>query len=214
MLLRICGKTTSSCGRVLHWGTIVGLYWWELGLLGQKKWRGLKLRYRGSIPRQISFLSFAFPGAQNRQEYLFSDIEAAVLAGEIDLGLLIHENRFTYAQRGLHKVMDLGQYWEERTGLPIPLGGIAVRRDLPEELKQKLGRLLRKSVEYAFAHPRASVEYVAEHAQEMDAEVCQLHINLYVTENSIDFGPKGEAAIAQLMQSLDIQADLPLWVVI
>lgn len=98
--------------------------------------------------------------------------------------------------------------------MPIPLGGIAVRRDLPEELKQKIGRLLRKSVEYAFAHPRASAEYVAEHAQEMDAEVCQLHINLYVTENSIDFGPKGEAAIAQLMQSLGIQADLPLWVAI
>ncbi|EJF54230.1 putative periplasmic solute-binding protein [Saprospira grandis DSM 2844] len=181
---------------------------------GAEEVAGAKIAIPGQHTTANFLLSFAFPGAQNRQEYLFSDIEAAVLAGEIDLGLLIHENRFTYAQRGLHKVMDLGQYWEERTGLPIPLGGIAVRRDLPEELKQKLGRLLRKSVEYAFAHPRASVEYVAEHAQEMDAEVCQLHINLYVTENSIDFGPKGEAAIAQLMQSLDIQADLPLWVVI
>ena len=97
-------------------------------------------------------LGLAFPGAGNRTELLFSDIEGAVLDGRVDAGLIIHENRFTYAAKGLRRSCDLGEFWEAETGAPIPLGGIAVRRSLPDDVKQAVNRVVRRSVEYAFAH--------------------------------------------------------------
>ena len=140
-------------------------------------------------------LGLACPWLTNKQEVLFSDIEARVLSGEFRAGLLIHENRFTYHERGLHKLMDLGEYWESTTAHPIPLGGIVVRRSLPEDVRQKVDRVLARSVEYAFAHPDASAEYVAAHAQEMDPEVRRKHIALYVNDFSRDLGADGHAAV-------------------
>ncbi len=143
-------------------------------------------------------LSLALPRARNRKEYLFSEIEDAVLAGEADFGLIIHENRFTYRQKGLHKVIDLGEFWEQRTGMPIPLGGIVVRRDLPKGLQAKINRVMRRSVEWAFAHPEETMPFVRAHAQEMDEEVMKSHIGLYVTEYTRDLGDKGRVAVQQL----------------
>ena len=140
-------------------------------------------------------LGLAYPGISDKTEVLFTDIEDAVLAGEYDAGLLIHENRFTYAERGLQKIVDLGEYWERTAGLPIPLGGIAVRRTLDVEQQRQIDRLVRRSVEYALANPAASREFVKQHAQSMDPEVMRQHIELYVNDYSVDLGEEGRAAV-------------------
>jgi len=144
-------------------------------------------------------LTIAYPVASNKKEYLFSDIEEVVLSDEADAGLLIHETRFTYAQKGLRKIMDMGEYWENETGLPLPLGAIAVRRDLSEETKHQLNNALRKSVRYALQNPNAADEFVMLHAQAMSLEVCRKHINLYVNEFSVDLGEKGKQAVQTLL---------------
>jgi 1,4-dihydroxy-6-naphthoate synthase len=112
----------------------------------------------------------AFPSARDRTELVFSEIEPALIAGRFDAGLIIHENRFTYEAKGLRKIIDLGEFWEEETGAPIPLGGIVIKRSLPDDVKQRVNRILRRSVEYAFAHRADSLPFVREHAQEMSEE--------------------------------------------
>lgn len=140
-------------------------------------------------------LGLAAPQLENKHEVLFSDIEGRVLSGAFTAGLLIHENRFTYHERGLHKLADLGEFWESTTGYAIPLGGIVIRRSLPKKLRDTFDRVLARSVRYAFDHPDASADYVARHAQEMDPEVRRKHINLYVNKYSLDLGPEGQAAV-------------------
>jgi 1,4-dihydroxy-6-naphthoate synthase len=160
-------------------------------------------RLRIGIPGETTtanlLLSMAFPEAKNKVVMLFSEIEEAVLSGKIDAGLIIHENRFTYHERGLYKIIDLGEYWEKRTGLPIPLGCIVVKRSLPENQKKAIGKSIRNSVEFAFANREGSMHYVAEHAQEMSQDVMKQHIALYVNEYSISLGEKGRSAIERLM---------------
>jgi 1,4-dihydroxy-6-naphthoate synthase len=123
-----------------------------------------------------------------------------VLDGTYDAGLIIHENRFTYQSKGLKKIIDLGEFWEEETGAPIPLGGIVIRRSLADEVKQTVNRVLRRSVEYAFANRSASLPYVREHAQEMSEEVMYQHIDLYVNQYSIDLGADGRRAVEVLFE--------------
>jgi len=144
--------------------------------------------------------SLFFPAIKNKIETIFSEIENSVLSGKADAGVIIHENRFTYSQKGLKKICDLGELWENETGQPIPLGGIVVKRSLPEEEKLKMDRVLKRSVEFAFANPQSSERYVKEHAQEMDAEVRQKHIDTYVNDFSIDLGEKGRKAIHALFE--------------
>jgi 1,4-dihydroxy-6-naphthoate synthase len=139
--------------------------------------------------------SIFFPDVKNKVEMVFSEIEDAILSGKADAGVIIHENRFTYEQRGLKKIADLGELWEKETKQPIPLGGIVVKRSLAEEVQQKINRILKKSVEFAFANPESSNEYVKQHAQEMDEEVRKKHIALYVNEFSVDLGKVGREAI-------------------
>ena len=134
---------------------------------------------------------------------LFSEIENAVLSGKVDAGLIIHENRFTYEQKGLKKIIDLGEYWETLTKAPIPLGGIVIKRNLPDEVKNKVNRVLRKSVEYAFANPKSSLNFVKAHAQEMSEEVMYKHIDLYVNKYSIDLGKEGKRAIQLLFDKAE-----------
>ena len=165
----------------------------------------LSIAIPGKFTTANFLLSFAFPNAKNRIETLFSDIETAVLGGKVDLGVIIHENRFTYFERGLHKVMDLGEHWEKTTGLPIPLGGIVARRGFDKELLQKINRVLRRSLEYAFADPDASRDYVCANAQEMSYEVMQQHIQLYVNQYSLELGEKGIAAVENMFDALKAQ---------
>jgi 1,4-dihydroxy-6-naphthoate synthase len=152
-------------------------------------------------------LNYAFPKLQNKQEILFSDIESAIKNKQVSAGLIIHENRFTYADRGFEKVKDLGEDWEQSTGMPIPLGGIAIKRNFDKALQEKVQRLIRKSIEFAFNNPLESLEYVKLNAQEMDAEVMQKHINLYVNDYSISLGAKGKSAI-QYMYDFSVEKKL------
>ena len=160
----------------------------------------LRIAIPGKYTTANFLLGYAFPRAQDKTELLFSDIEAAVLDGRYDAGVIIHENRFTYADRGLRKIIDLGEYWESTTGAPIPLGGIVIRRSLPDAVKQKVNRVLRRSVEYAFAHRDASLPYVKAHAQEMSEEVMYKHIDLYVNDFTVDLGDEGRLAVARLFE--------------
>ena len=158
--------------------------------------------YKIAIPGKYTTANFllrlAFPEAKNKTEMLFSDIEDAVLSGKADAGLIIHENRFTYEKRGLYKIIDFGEYWETLTNSPIPLGGIVVKRNLSDEIKNKINRVMRRSVEYAYANPEASRSFVKENAQTMSEEVMQQHINLYVNDYTIDLGEKGRNSVKLL----------------
>jgi 1,4-dihydroxy-6-naphthoate synthase len=145
--------------------------------------------------------SIAYPEARQKQVMLFSDIENAVLEGRVDAGVIIHENRFTYQQKGLVKIIDLGEYWEKTTGSPIPLGGIFIRKDLPADVKQQVDALIHESLEYAYRHYPQLSTYVKQHAQEMDEQVMRQHIDLYVNDFSLGLGVEGKAAVDRLMES-------------
>lgn len=140
-------------------------------------------------------LSHLFPTIQQKTERIFSDIERLLLAKEYHAGLLIHENRFTYHERGLHKLADLGEEWEKRYQMPIPLGVIVVRRSLSEQLKKRLSELLTLSVQKAYQDSAPIEAYIASHAQEMTPEVCHQHIELYVNDYSIALGKQGREAV-------------------
>jgi len=145
-------------------------------------------------------LGIAYPQLGNKEVMVFSEIEGSLLNDKIDIGLIIHENRFTYEQKGLHKIIDLGSYWETLTGCAIPLGGIVVNRSLDQEVQKKVNRLVRKSVEYAFANPKSGLDFIKSHAQEMSEEVMYKHIDLYVNDYSVDLGSEGKKAIDVLFK--------------
>jgi 1,4-dihydroxy-6-naphthoate synthase len=146
-------------------------------------------------------LSLAQPEATQKEEMIFSAIEDAVIQQQVDAGLIIHENRFTYAQKGLVKIADLGEYWETQTGMPIPLGGIVIRRNLPQDIQQKFNRVMARSVSFALENPGQSLPYVKAHAQEMEEAVMFQHIGLYVNEFTRDLGAKGRAAVQLLFDT-------------
>jgi len=144
--------------------------------------------------------SMAFPEAINKRFMIFSAIEDAVLKQETDLGAIIHENRFTYLQHGLKKVIDLGEHWEEKMKLPIPLGGIAVKRTVDKLIRLKIENLIRKSLEFSFTNYPLITDYVKKHSQEMSEEVMRMHIELYVNNFSRDLGIEGKKAIEKLYE--------------
>jgi 1,4-dihydroxy-6-naphthoate synthase len=158
----------------------------------------LKIAIPGKNTTANLLLSIAFPNVKQKKEYLFSLIEEIVLSGEMDAGLIIHENRFTYQSKGLKKIIDLGEYWENSTGMPIPLGGIVINRKLPLEIQQKANRVMKRSVEFAFEHPKESYPFVKQYAQAMEDSIMESHINLYVNEFTRDLGVNGKKAIEVL----------------
>ena len=142
--------------------------------------------------------SIFWPGAQRKREYLFSDIPEAVLSGEADAGLIIHETRFTYQAMGLQKIADTGEEWDKLTGLPIPLGGIVVHRSVSDDTAARVNRAIRRSLEYARANPSASIDFIRKNARELEAEVTREHINLYVNDFSLSLGKEGREAVERL----------------
>lgn len=143
-------------------------------------------------------LSIAYPEVKNKKEILFSDIETKLLNEEFDAGVIIHENRFTYHKRGLKLIADLGKRWFELTKQPIPLGGIVIKRNLDKDIINSVNRILKKSVEYAFANPDSPMGFIRCNAQEMEEEVMMKHINLYVNQYSVELGDKGRKAVETL----------------
>ena len=158
----------------------------------------LRIAIPGKYTTANFLLGLAFPDATNKTECLFSEIEEALLDGTFDAGLIIHENRFTYEEKGLKKIIDLGEYWESETGAAIPLGGIVINRRWPDDMRQRVNRVMRRSVEYAFAHRGASLPFVRAHAQAMSDDVMYKHIDLYVNDYSVDLGADGRRAVEVL----------------
>jgi 1,4-dihydroxy-6-naphthoate synthase len=156
---------------------------------------GLRIALPGQFTTAHLLFRYAFPGSDKKTFMVFSQIEKALLEGEADAGVIIHENRFTYEQRGLRKILDLGEYWERKTGAPVPLGGILAKKSLGEDMILRLNRIMKRSVEYALAHPEEAMGFVRENAREMDEEVMKKHIGLYVNPFTVDLGEPGRKAI-------------------
>ncbi|MDR1055444.1 MAG: 1,4-dihydroxy-6-naphthoate synthase [Prevotellaceae bacterium] len=157
-------------------------------------------------------LKTAFQEIKEPREYLFSDIEEVVLSNETDAGVLIHESRFTYAKKGLQLISDLGAFWEGYSGKSIPLGCIAVSRKLPIETQRKIDRVLHRSVEFALQNPSASCDFVRFHAQEIDENVMQKHIALFVNNYTVNLGEEGRQAVEFFLNEairIKIIAQLP-----
>jgi 1,4-dihydroxy-6-naphthoate synthase len=175
----------------------------------------------GASPGRLTtahlLLTLSQPEGVNTVVMRYDEIMPAVERGEVDAGLIIHESRFTYPQHGLVKLLDLGEWWEGETGLPIPLGAILARRDLEPAVLQELNAAVRGSLEYAYAHPQEPKAYIRQHALEMDDAVMQAHIDLYVNEFSLDVGDAGERAVQELFsrarqRGLIPNSDSPLFV--
>ena len=144
--------------------------------------------------------SYAFPSANKKQFLVFNDIEDAVISGKADAGVIIHENRFTYQDKGLVKLIDLGEYWEQKTGSPIPLGGIVAKKNIDSKLQQQIDNLIRKSLEYSFENYPTISPYVSQHSQEMSEDVMRKHIELYVNDFSLNLGVEGHDAVKTFLK--------------
>lgn len=153
--------------------------------------------------------SFAFPQATKKKFKIFSAIEDAVINGETDLGVIIHENRFTYQLKGLQKVKDLGEYWETKMKVPIPLGGIVIKRTCEKDISLQVERLIRKSIEYSFKNYPEISDYVKQHSQAMSEQVMRQHIDLYVNNFSLSLGKDGKFAITKLYEQFSLQSQPP-----
>ncbi len=161
---------------------------------------GARIAIPGRYTTANLLFSIAWPDATNKTEYLFSDIPDVLLRGEADAGLIIHETRFTYASKGLTRIADLGEFWETLTGMPVPLGAIVIKRDIPRDIALKVNRIVRRSLEYAYNDSFASFQFVSEHANDMDSKVMNNHIKLFVNEYTLNLGLDGREAIYELFR--------------
>jgi 1,4-dihydroxy-6-naphthoate synthase len=159
---------------------------------------GKTIAVPGNYTTACLLLRLFDPNLTNLVFLPFHEIMPAISAGRVAAGVIIHESRFTYADHGLSCLTDLGVWWEQTTGHPIPLGGIAIRRDLGPHTAATVNSALRASILYAQEHPEAALTYIRAHSQEMSAEVCAAHINLYVNNYSLDLGPDGVSAVQDL----------------
>lgn len=160
----------------------------------------LRIAIPGKYTTANLLFSIAWPDATRKTEYLFSDIVDVLLRDEADAGLIIHETRFTYFKKNLVKIADMGEYWFDLTGMPMPLGAIIVKRSLPEETALKVNRVIRRSLEYAYSDRNASAGFVSGNAKEMEQSVMRSHIDLYVTDFTLDLGREGKKAVSEFLR--------------
>ncbi|MDD4149919.1 MAG: 1,4-dihydroxy-6-naphthoate synthase [Bacteroidales bacterium] len=158
-----------------------------------------KIAIPGTNTTANLLMKIFYPNITQKHVYLFSDIENIVLDNECDAGLVIHETRFTYKNRGLQLITDLGNLWENKFHAPIPLGGIAIRKSLPEKVKSDINKILRSSVEFAFLNPNASMPFMKQNAVEIDEKIIRQHVELYVNNYSIDLGSEGKRSVEILL---------------
>jgi len=188
------------------------------GTLSLDQLKGKTIAVPGRLTTANLLLQLYFNGVNELLILPFDQIMAAVRQGRAAAGVIIHESRFTYQHYGLQQMLDLGQWWEEETGHPIPLGGILAKRSLGEERISQVDQALRSSIEYARSHPQEATSYIRQHAQELDDTVIRRHIGLYVNDYSIDLGEDGLAAINCLLNKAEqvgiiAKTDLPLTIV-
>lgn len=160
----------------------------------------MRIAVPGRLTTASMLLSLYAPGCKNLQIMRFDKIMPAIVAGEVDAGVIIHESRFTYGQYGLRVLQDLGAWWEDFSGYPIPLGGIAARRSLGKEIVRRINEAVRTSVRHAFSHPETGMSYIRKHAQEVEDGVIRDHINLYVNQYTEDLGEVGSSAIREFLR--------------
>jgi 1,4-dihydroxy-6-naphthoate synthase len=200
--------------RLLDAGCALGRGCGPLLISGQKRdlteISQLKIAIPGQYTTAHLLFTLAFPDAVNKEPFLFSEIENAVLSGRADAGLLIHESRFTYREKGLVALMDLGDFWEGLTGLPVPLGGFVIDRNFEDEMQSKISRIIRRSLDFAMENPATSLPFIREHASELEEEVISAHISLYVNDFSLGLGDEGRQAIFSLFSEAH-DAGLPVW---
>lgn len=176
---------------------------------GRKKLESSRIAIPGKYTTANLLLGIALPGALDKTEFLFSDIADAVIEDKADVGLIIHETRFTYPEKGLVKILDLGEYWEKLTRLPIPLGAIVINRRIPFDTALKVNRIIRKSIEFAYDNSDLSFDFVQSHAREMDSSVMNSHIKLFVNNYSVDLGRKGREAVSELFRIASLKGIIP-----
>ena len=158
----------------------------------------LKIAIPGTLTS--AFLAMRIFAPEFRYEVVpFDQIIAAVQEGDCDAGLLIHEGQLFYEAMGLHKVLDLGEWWHERTGLPLPMGGNAVRRDLSSEVIQQVSQYLRDSINYSLAHREDALQYAMQFARDMDSELADRFVAMWVNERTLDYGERGKEAVRRLL---------------
>jgi 1,4-dihydroxy-6-naphthoate synthase len=163
-----------------------------------------KIAIPGEYTTANMLLDIACPNLKNKEAVVFSEIEKLVVDNKYDAGLIIHENRFTYKEKGLVKEQDLGEFWSKETDLPIPLGGIVVSRDLDLDIQYKIDRIIKKSLQYAFKNQEVLSEFIKLNAQEMDERVIKSHISLYVNDFSLSLGDLGKSSILKIFEKLNI----------
>ncbi len=169
-------------------------------IIGPSELDEARIAIPGKYTTANLLFSILWPDATKKTEFIFSEIEDALLENKVDAGLIIHETRFTYFKRGFHKIADLGEYWEKLTGLPIPLGTIVINRNIPHDVAMKVNRIIRRSLEYAYHDSFACYDFVSSNAKDMDSTVMNNHIKLYVNEYTIDLGDRGKDAIKELFR--------------
>ena len=162
--------------------------------------RGVTLAVPGTMTTAFLALRLLLPGDLKYEVVPFDEIIPAVAGGKFDAGLIIHEGQLTFQNQGLHLVVDLGVWWQEKTGLPLPLGGNAVRRDLGAATMQQISRLLKESIRYALAHRQDALSYALKHARDMDMGLADKFVGMYVNDWTLDYGPRGRAAVARLLE--------------
>lgn len=171
--------------------------------------KSIRIAIPGKFTTANLLISIFWPDAKEKHEYLFSDIEDALLNNEVDAGLIIHETRFTYRKKGLHKIADLGDYWEKHTGLPIPLGAIVINRNVKEDVALKVNRVLRRSLEYAYTDSLSSYDFVVSNSKEMDSTSMNNHIKLFVNEYTLELGEKGREAVKTMFRIASEKGVIP-----
>jgi 1,4-dihydroxy-6-naphthoate synthase len=171
--------------------------------------RGKRIAVPGKLTTANLLLQLYGTGYEDLLVLPFDQIMPALMRGDADAGVIIHESRFTYHKAGFYEVLDLGAWWEKDSGLPIPLGGILARRDLGSETIQLIDRAIRASLEYARAHPLEPRTYIKDHAQELDDKVIDAHINLYVNDFSLDLGKEGVTAVETLLARAEARGLIP-----
>jgi 1,4-dihydroxy-6-naphthoate synthase len=171
--------------------------------------RGKRVAVPGKLTTANLLLQLYGTGFEDLLILPFDQIMTAIKRGEAEAGVIIHESRFTYQQAGFYEVLDLGTWWEEDSGLPIPLGGILARRDLSIETIQRVDQAIRESLEYARQHPQEPRSYIKDHAQELDDQVIDAHINLYVNDFSLDLGEEGILAVETLLHRAEARGLIP-----
>jgi len=188
--------------RILNSGSALGRNNGPLLISKQKIYpdeiNDLKIAIPGKNTTANLLFSIAFPDVIKKKEYLFSDIEEAIHSNEVDAGLIIHETRFTYERDGFKKILDLGEFWENKTQSPIPLGGIVIKKSLDKNLQSKVDRVIRKSIDFAYQNPESATNYMKQFAQNMSKEIMQKHVKLYVNDYSFSLGNDGRKAISTL----------------